>query len=136
MRYAVEMIKRFVAYKPLFFTFNSPDGYAANGYISGTKPPAKKENKLFAQVYKNLLEAHVQTYRAIKNDPKYMHASVGILKNMFQIDPWHIYNPLDLIASRIATQLTDTCFFDFFTTGSFNINIACLVRLPIKIMMR
>jgi beta-glucosidase len=59
----------------LWFTFNSPCGYAAKGYLIGATPPAKKDMALMAEVYKNLLEAHVQVYRTLK--PRY-HTGVKI----------------------------------------------------------
>ena len=111
----------------LWFTFNSPDGYAARGYQQGSQPPFKKNMALMAEVYKNVLETHVQLYRTIKS----MHGDtirIGILKNILQLDPYNYCNPLDHLGCKIATDLTDTGFFGFFTTGRFTIWIPCLVN--------
>lgn len=111
----------------LWFTFNSPDGYAARGYQQGSQPPFKKDMALMAEVYKNVLEAHVQLYRNIKavlGDT----IKIGILKNMLQLDPYNYYNPLDHLGCKIATDLTDTGFFSFFTTGRFTIWVPYLIN--------
>lgn len=111
----------------LWLTFNSPDGYAARGYLQATQPPFKRSMALMAEVYKNVLEAHVLTYRTIK--PLYgQQITIGIMKNILQLDPYNAYNPLDLLACNIGTDLTDTSFFTFFTQGTFNIWIPWLVN--------
>lgn len=133
VNYTTTVIKRLHRFNPLWFTFNSPDGYAAQGYLTCTKPAGrlvpKKDMQLCSEVYKNLLEAHVQTYRAIKADKDYKTARIGILKNMFQLDPYSIYNPLDILACTMGKKVVDTCFYDFFTTGKFK------TYIPLKISM-
>lgn len=133
VRFATTLIKALHEFDPLWFTFNSPDGYAAQGYLTCTKPAGRlepiKDMGLFAQVYKNLLEAHVQTYRAIKQDKEYSHARIGILKNMFQLEPYRIHNPLDMLACTMGKKMVDTPFFSFFTKGTFDIYIPFKVSL-------
>lgn len=123
VRYATTVIKHLHKFNPLWFTFNSPDGYAAQGYLTCTKPAGrlapKKDMQLCCEVYRNLLEAHVLTYRTIKANPEFKDARIGILKNMFQLDPYNRYNPLDRLACSMAKKIVDNCFFDFFTTGNF-----------------
>lgn len=112
----------------LWFTFNSPDGYAARGWQQGSQPPFKKNMALMAEVYKNVLETHVQLYHSIKA----VHGEtikIGILKNILQLDPYNYYNPLDHLGCKIATDLTDTGFFSFFTTGRFVVKIP-FTQLP------
>ena len=114
----------------MWFTFNSPDGYAFKGYHQGMVPPGKKDMNLACIVYKNLLEAHVQTYNALKQLAGKTPTRIGILKNMIQIDPWRNWNILDIMGCSAAKKLTDDCFFNFFTTGVFN------VKIPFKVTVR
>lgn len=107
----------------LWFTFNSPDGYAAKGYLKGFTPPGEQNMQRMSEVYKNLLEAHVQTYRALKNRIVGHNPKIGILKNIFQLDPARVWNPLDIIGCTIGRSLQDDCFFDFFTQGTFKIYV-------------
>lgn len=133
VQYANTMIKRLGKYDPMFYTFNSPDGYAAQGYITCTKPAGRlvptKDLQLHGQVYRNLLKAHVATYRMAKNNPDTASAQIGILKNIFQLDPYNAYNPLDLLACFMGKKLVDNCFFDFFTSGKFNIHVPFKVNV-------
>jgi beta-glucosidase len=133
VHYTTTVIRRLHRFNPLWFTFNSPDGYAAQGYLTCSKPAGrlipKKDMQLCSEVFKNLLEAHVQTYCAIKADKEYKTARIGILKNMFQLDPYSIYNPFDILACFMGKKVVDTCFYEFFTTGKFK------TYIPFKISM-
>ena len=66
----------------LWFTFNSPDAYAAKGYLAGITPPGKKDKQLMACVYKNMLDAHTATYHELKSMRNGAQARIGILKNI------------------------------------------------------
>ena len=114
----------------MWFTFNSPDGYAAKSYLTGDNPPGEKNMQRMALVYKNLLQAHVQTYHTLKALPGGAKSRIGILKNIYQLDPttgnsWTgtLKYPLTLVACSTGRSLQDDCFFDFFTTGKFNIYV-------------
>lgn len=121
VRYAQHVINALHHPDAMWFTFNSPDGYAANGWLTGRNPPAKKDMQLCGTVYANVLEAHVQTYR--KTKVAHPDARIGILKNMFQLDPWNPLNPLDQLACSMGTKVTDTGFFEFFNKGVFELSI-------------
>ncbi len=47
-------------------TINEPGVVATQGYFSGMFPPGKKDSQLSAVVLKNLLDAHVKVYHALK----------------------------------------------------------------------
>lgn len=102
--------------------FNSPSGYAFHKYHVGDFPPGIKNNKpLTITVIKNMMEAHVQVYqKAKKIDPTFY---IGFLHNIMIMDPWRPWHPLDTFACAIATDMTDTCIFNFFTTGTFKAKI-------------
>lgn len=108
----------------LWFTFNAPEGIALQGWLTGTKPPAKKDMKLAVQVLHNILEAHVAVYRAIKALPEIGSKSqVGILKNILQLDPWNVLNPLDHLACMFGNRLQNESVYKFLTSGDYNVSI-------------
>jgi len=119
--FAKRMIEELNQENTMWFTFNSPDGYATKGWLIGTTYPGKKDMQLCGQVYAHMLEAHVHIYRDVKKTKP--NTQLGILKNMLQCDPWNPYNPLDILACSMATKITDTGFFNFFTTGVFELQI-------------
>lgn len=106
----------------LWSIFNSPSGYAFHKYHAGDFPPGTSNNKqLTVTVIKNMMEAHVQVYQAAKKINPDFH--IGLLKNIMHIDPWRPWHPFDTFACTIATNMTDTCIFNFFTTGTFKAKI-------------
>lgn len=112
-----------------WFTFNSPCGYAANGYYRGATPPGKKSMQLSAEVFKNVLETHVQVYQRLKAMPGGEQSRIGILKNIYQLEPYCSWNPLDCKACSFGSQLQNTCFYDFFTTGTYKVYIPWMVNV-------
>ncbi len=112
-----------------WFTFNAPEGIAFGGWQSGMKPPAKHSLPLAAQVFKNILEAHVQMYQACKALPGGAQSRIGILKNILQLDPWNIANPLDHLYCKLGNYVQSDSLYRFFTTGQFKIYIPGVVNI-------
>jgi len=108
--------------KPMISTFNSPSGYASKGYILGATPPGiQGDIQQSAQVFKNLLETHVQTYQALKKiDHK---VPVGILKNIYQLYPRNNKDFKSQLGCEVGHMLTNECMFNFFTTGHFKVYV-------------
>lgn len=123
---------------PLWATFNSPEGVAFKGYKTNEAPPSNpKKNGLtwVAQVLKNMLEAHVSAYIALKEihhaQPtaiaKMPEPRIGFLKNITQLDiAYHnivhrLCSPLTKICCLIGQDLQSDCIYRFFTTGKFNL---------------
>lgn len=108
---------------PYFLTFNSPASYAANGYLTGTRPPGKKNMHIMAEVLKNMLEAHVQAYQEIKKSAHGNFCKVGITHNIYQLDPMNWCNPLHRIKCHVGNFLVHDSVYNFFRTGIFNVAI-------------
>lgn len=122
-----QVFKRLNKYSPLFFTFNTFEGYAMPGYSQGTKPPFKKDMGLAIEVLKNLLESHVRVYRALEAIDS--NAQVGIYKNIHQLDPWNLLNPLDILVSYIGSYIINDAIYNFFKTGVFKVWIPTKVNM-------
>ena len=120
------MAERLQKYNPLWFTFNAAEGHATQGWLKGMKPPAKENQyTMVAQVLFNLLQAHVLVYKEIhKIDDK---AHVGILKNIYQLDPYRIWHPFDNLFAYLGDRLVNDSIYNFFKTGNFS------VYLPTKV---
>lgn len=88
----VEALKE---YATLWVTFNEPNTYYANGYITGDFPPGKQDLGAAIKVIENMVRGHAAAYRAIHSiQPE---ARVGIACNFrgfkparqwFQLDRW------------------------------------------------
>jgi len=66
------------------------------------------------------LEAHVRVYKAIKASPHGNISRIGIIKHIHLLEPWHIW---DRASCYVANMLTNTSFYNFFTTGTFAVKI-------------
>jgi len=121
VEYSKKLFERLHPYVFLWITFTSPSAYATKGYLHGMVPPGKRDMQLMAEVLKNILEGHVQVYEALK--PINPSSQIAFSKNIYQLEPWNYYNPIDRIASMIGNYITNKSIYNFFTTGIFKLYI-------------
>lgn len=125
--YCQKVFERLHPYVHLWITFTSPSAYATKGYLNGMVPPGKKNMQLMGEVLKNILEGHVQAYQAMK--PINPESQITFSKNIYQLEPWNIFNPLDHIAALIGNYITNECIYTFCTTGVFRLYIPGMVNV-------
>lgn len=101
--------------QPRWITFNSPASYAANGYLTGERPPGKKSMASMINVVKNMCAAHRAVYTTIKKD--FPHAQIGITHNVYHLYPENPYNPLHRIKAHFGNALVHDIIYDFFING-------------------
>ena len=107
----------------LWLTFNAPESVALSGWSQAIKPPAKKDYQLAVEVLHNILQAHVQVYQALKKMDGGPQSRIGILKNIYQLDPWDYCNPLHHLKCLIGNKLQNDSVYDFLTTGEFKVYV-------------
>ncbi|MFC1845539.1 glycoside hydrolase family 1 protein [Candidatus Dependentiae bacterium] len=127
VRYAAELFEFLGDRVDLWFTFNSPSGYALPAYYKAMKPPYKKDMQLAIEVLKNICEAHVQVYQQLKSMPGGQQAQIGLMKNIYQLDP---VNLVGRVPAFMGNYLTNQCMYNFFTTGVFK------VWIPFKVSVK
>ena len=115
-------------------TINEPAVVAVQGYFTGMFPPGKKNIKLTCIVLKNLLEAHVQIYRKIKNMKNGDEAHIGIVKNINHFEPWRRYHIADWLLALFLDYIFNASSINFFKTGKFKILIPGIVWISHKNM--
>lgn len=121
VKYSAKLFERLNKYVFIWITFTSPSAYATKGYLQGMVPPGKKNMQLMAEVMKNVLDGHVQVYQALKAINT--ESKIAFSKNIYQLEPWNQYNPLDHIGAGIGNYITNTAIYNFFTTGVFRLYI-------------
>ena len=153
---ALQALNAMYPRQPLWATFNSPEGYAFKGYREMTSPPAnstKKGLKVVMEVIKNIMDAHVGVYHALKQSyadiitdkasiqddapteqsldtaSPIKEPQIGLLKNIHQLDPADTstkekaLKPLSRLVCAVGNMLQNECFYQFFTTGKFSIQV-------------
>ena len=104
-------------------TINEPAVVATQGYFSGMFPPGKKDLQLSAVVLKNLLEAHVQVYHALKKMENGSKVKIGLVKKINQFDPWRRWHILDWVITNSVNHFFNGSTIDYLRTGIFKIRI-------------
>src|SRR5581483_2444996 len=147
VRFAATMYTALYKSVTYWSTFNAIEGYAFKGYRADNGifdgPPGKIEKSGLAitqQVMANMLEAHVRVYQKIKEknglyekkreqDPDIPNPQIGIQKNIVILDPMRKSPYLSDYFAQLASASVSVIgegaqnkgFFDFFTTGTFNV---------------
>lgn len=99
VRHVVEALRGYVN---LWVTINEPNGYAANGYVTGAFPPGKNDVRAATNVMINLLRGHAAAYHAIHQIQPQARAGMAINYTSFlPAKPWF---PLDTLVARILTR--------------------------------
>lgn len=110
-------------------TINEPNVYVVEGYFNGINPPGRSDPVLAAQVLRNILEAHVRAYHAIKNLPGGDTVEVGLVKNMTLIDPYNPLNLGDWVLSSLVNRVFNESTLNFIETGKFRFVMPTMVKL-------
>ena len=74
-------------------TINEPAVYATMGYVLGEFPPGVRSFKRTRMVSLNLMRAHAQCYRKLKEMKNGQRCQIGLVKNINLFDPYRRWNP-------------------------------------------
>jgi beta-glucosidase len=113
----------------LWCTINEPAVFTAMGYLLGTFPPGRRDPRQAARVLANLLAAHVRVYHALKALPGGDRAEIGLVKNVFQFDPFRRWHPLDWAVCRVLDAAYNRSVLGVLADGVFRMTIPGRVRL-------
>jgi len=98
LRFIQKIIPEFKRVK-FWITLNEPEIYSMNSFLRGLWPPKKKNIFIYLKVRKNLIRAHKEAYKIIKNINS--DAEVGISKNNVYYEAGS--NPLDIFFKNIIS---------------------------------
>lgn len=122
VNFCAKVYERLHPYTYMWLTFCSPET-AAQGWLSGGRPPFKKDMKLMVQVLHNILETHVDIYQKFKSLPNGTQSRIGIHKTVFQLDPWIFGDPIAHLKSYMGDKLINESVYHFFKTGQFKVYV-------------
>ena len=88
VRFSKRMFEEYGSKVKRWCTINECGPYAVMGYGLGVFPPGVKNFKRMATVLYHLMRAHTAVYDAIKAMPGGDQVEVGLVKNIFQLDPY------------------------------------------------
>lgn len=129
VRFSERVFDEYREKSSLWFTINEPEILATMGHLLGLFPPGKKSVQKTGEVLANLLHAHTAVYGALKARPGGEEARIGIVKNIFQLDPHERWSPLDWWLSRAGERLMNERVLQYFERGVFELKLPPLVWL-------
>jgi beta-glucosidase len=91
-------------------TLNEPNVFAAEGYITGQRPPQKKNILEFLVVYRNLWLAHRRAYKILKE--KKPSLQIGIASQLANIQAKRPHNFFDELSTKIMRYLWNWLFLE------------------------
>ena len=104
-------------------TINESGPYAVLGYGLGVFPPGVKSYQRMAHVLHHMMLAHVEVYERIKAIPGGADAEVGLVKSVFQFDPYRRWNLAHWAAARVMDATFNESVLGLFTHGVFRVQI-------------
>ena len=110
-------------------TINEPGVVSMQGYFTGMFPPGIQNGKKAAEVFKNLLESHVQIYHTLKRCKNGSKVKIGIVKNINQFKPWRRYHISDWVFSLLMNHIFNWATIKFFKTGKLKFRAPFLMWL-------
>lgn len=120
------VFKQYSSKIPLWCTINEPAIYPFSGYLIGIHSPGKSMGsdgiRKCVTVLKNILEAHVQIYEALKVLPGGQEAQIGIVHNVLKFTPRYSWEPVESLLSSFFTTITNDLAMQFFKDGTFDYN--------------
>lgn len=111
----VELLAREYPEIKYWCTINEPNIFASFAYVIAEYPPAVKNVRLGLRVLKNLIKAHGQAYRALKD--VLPDSQVGLVFHMPVFAPLRKGNAWDKIAARIADWMFNGITLEALKTG-------------------
>jgi beta-glucosidase len=118
-RYVTRAIESLRDLCDFWITINEPNVYTSMGYVLGIYPPGKHNLRMAGCVLRNLAQAHVEAFYAIRRlQPQ---AQIGYCLDYRLFDPAHPRSPLDRGLARLhetyfvwaTQQATETGRFPF-----------------------
>ena len=92
-------------------------------------PPGVQSGKMTVEVFKNLLESHVQIYHALKKHSNGFKTQIGIVKNINQFEPWRRYHIADWLFTISLNHIYNWSTIKFFKTGKLKFRAPGLIWL-------
>lgn len=122
----------------LWCTINEPNVYAFMGYYRGffqshgLFPPGKNTPLLAFQVLANLMQAHVEVYKKLKESPNGDKAQISIAYQHLVFEPYRSWNPVDRITCSLMNPIFNEVIFKFLKTGIFEAKIPAVGTINYK----
>ena len=132
LKFCEVIFEKFSDIVPIWCTFNEPSVYVAQGYFQGIFPPGKKDPVLAGIVLENMLNTHVAVYKKLKSLPNGDKVKIGLVKNIFQFDPYRRWNLVDWMFSILLNDIYTNEPLKYLKTGKSSFYLPGMVNREIS----
>lgn len=137
VRFAKKVFERLGDKVPLWCTINEPTIYMFQGYLplNCKFPPGKgglTSWPLAVKVLRNLMQAHTETYHALKAMPGGDKAQVGLVHQHLKIESYFWWNLIGQGLGKLLNYLMAYSVLDFMKTGTFSYGLTGYFREEYK----
>ncbi len=123
VRFSKEVFSQYSDRVPRWCTHNEPGPFAVMGWGLGAFPPGVRSPSRMVPVLANLMRSHDQVTRSLKAMPNGNSVEIGLVKNIFQFDPWRRWNPLHWGLARVLEEVYNDSILGYLKTGEFRVRV-------------
>ena len=114
-------------------THNECGPFATMGWGLGVFPPGKNSLQQVGTVLLNLVKSHTQVYRKLKSMPNGDKVQIGLVKNIFQFDPWSRWNPIHWVICRFIDEVYNESLLGAIRDGIFQIRWRPFINMQVDV---
>ena len=118
IRYVRYIVSQLQDLCDFWITFNEPNVYASLGYLFGIFPPGERDLKKALLVMRNLMQAHIEAFYAIRDQQP--EASIGYNLHYRLFDPARPHWPPDIAAAALHEDSFNWSILNAAETGRFS----------------
>ena len=123
VRFAQTVFSRLGSKVQFWCTINEPSIVVLQGYLRGVFPPGKGNivtgQPLATKVLRNLMQAHAETYKALKAMPGGPDAQIRLVHQYLKFESYTCWNPLEFMGPLLTNTLLNDTILEFLKTGTF-----------------
>lgn len=117
IRYVTYVVQALQDLCDFWLTINEPNVYAFMGYVLGSYPPGEHNINRALHVLRNLMQAHVEAFYAIRRmQPE---SEVGYCLDYRLFDPSSLFSPLDTVVAGVQDMFFNWATLHAAETGRF-----------------
>ena len=130
VRFAQTVFSRLGSKVQLWCTINEPSIVVLQGYFRGVFPPGKGNivtgQPLRRKLLRNMMQAHTETYKALKAMPGGSGAQIGLVHQYLKLESYSCWNPFEFMGPLLSNTLLNNTILDFLRTGTFSYGVPFL----------
>lgn len=116
----------------MWCVINEPTIFVFQGYIRGVTPPGKHNLTLGFQVLENLIRAHTEVYKTLKNLENGQSSKIGFIHQYLKFEPYRWWNPIERIPGLFINYALNDVITEYCRTGELKIRVPGIANINYK----